>query len=160
MTARPTKQAKDARGAKQPQVSDAYPAFLGTGWTFPPIFDRVGATVVMASGETDIRESLWVLLSTNIGERIMLATYGCDLWSQVFASLTTTKANEIANMVTNAIIEWEPRVAVETVSVSESLDGTGWLEISINYWVRQTNTRSNLVYPFYRRELTIEAPRG
>lgn len=156
-TTTPKKAPKTAPGqAKQRQAVEAYPAFLGTGWSFPPTFDRHGASVRMVSAETDIRESLWILLSTNLGERIMLATYGCDLWSQVFVGLTTTKANEIANMVTNAIVEWEPRVAVESVSVMETaIDG--WIDISIDYWIRQTNTRSNLVYPFYRRELTIGA---
>ena len=138
---------------------DIYPSFLGRGWSFPPTFSRESADVAMASGEVDIRESLWILLSTNIGERIMLPTYGCDLWSQVFTTLTATTANEIANMVSNAIIEWEPRVSVEIVTVTESTEA-GWLDINIEYVVRQTNTRSNLVYPFYRNEMTIPTPGG
>jgi hypothetical protein len=121
---------------------------------------RESASVAMASGEVDIRESLIILLSTNIGERIMLPTYGCNLWSQVFTTLTTTTANEIANMVTNAIIAWEPRVSVETVTVTATTDGSGWVNIIIDYVVRQTNTRSNLVYPFYRNEMTISMPSG
>lgn len=160
MTTPPTKAPKKAadRTALPPAV-EAYPAFLGTGWSFPPTFDRQGASIVMASGETDIRESLWILLSTNLGERIMLATFGCDLWSQVFIGLTGTKASEISNMVTNAIVEWEPRVSVEAVTVQESVTD-GWINISVDYRVRRTNTRSNLVYPFYRRELTIGGPPG
>ena len=52
-------------------------------------------------------------------------------------------------MIKNAIIEWEPRVIIEAVGVTENRDGSGWLDISIDYRVRQTNTRSNLVFPFY-----------
>lgn len=133
------------------------PAFLGRGWSFPPTFSRISASVMMASGDADIRQSLWIILTTSLGERIMLATFGCDLLSKVFSVLTTTTANEIAAMVTRAIVEWEPRVTVESVVVTESeLDG--WLDISITYVVRQTNSRSNLVFPFYRMESTLPPP--
>lgn len=132
-----------------------YPTFLGRGWSFPPSFSRRTASVAMVAGDLDIRESLWILLSTSIGERIMLATYGCDLMSKVFTSLTTTTANEIASMAGNAITAWEPRVTVEHVSVLENLDAQGWLNISIDYFVRQTNSRGNLVYPFYLLEATL-----
>ncbi|MEJ2457618.1 MAG: GPW/gp25 family protein [Novosphingobium sp.] len=133
------------------------PAFLGRGWSFPPSFIRSSASVTMAGGDTDIRQSLWIILSTSLGERIMLATFGCDLMSKVFTALTTTTANEISTMVTRAIIEWEPRVTVESVTVTDSeLDG--WLDISIDYIVRETNSRSNLVYPYCRMEATLPPP--
>jgi hypothetical protein len=133
------------------------PAFLGRGWAFPPSFDSNGGTVTMAAGDVDIREALWILLSTSLGERIMLATYGCDLISKVFTTLTTTTANEIAAMVTRAITEWEPRVSIQAVTVTDStLDG--WLDIAIDYVVRQTNSRSNLVFPYCRMEATLSPP--
>ena len=137
--------------------SDPDPAFLGRGWAFPPSFDRNAGTVAMAAGDADIREALWILLSTSLGERIMLATYGCDLISKVFTTLTTTTANEIAAMVTRAITEWEPRVTIQAVTVTDStLDG--WIDIAIDYVVRQTNARSNLVFPYCRMEATLSPP--
>jgi len=131
------------------------PSFLGRGWGFPPTFERDLGTVRMAAGDADIKESLWILLSTALGERIMLAGYGCDLRAQVFAALTTTTANQIAAMVANAIVMWEPRVVVENVGVENDDILAGWVRISIDYMVRQTNTRSNLVYPFYAAEATL-----
>ena len=136
------------------------PAFLGRGWGFPPTFSRQSASVEMLSADADIRESLWIVLSTNLGERVMLASFGCDLWSQVFTTLSTTTANAMALMVSNAIMEWEPRVTVEQVEVMASATGEGWIDISIDYWVRQTNSRSNLVFPFYRLETSIASPAG
>src|SRR3569623_1121188 len=113
----------------------------------------------MVAGEVDIHESLNILLSTSLGERVMLTTYGVDLISKVFSTLTTTTANKIATMVTRAIIEWEPRVSVDNVVVSEGiLDG--WVAISIDYTVRQTNTRSNIVFPYYQVEATLPPPPG
>jgi phage baseplate assembly protein W len=151
------------RALRLPTPGDDYPpvepAFLGRGWSFPPTFDPVHRTVVMVAGDMDIRESLNILLSTSLGERVMLATYGVDLISKVFTTLTTTTANEIATMVTRAIIEWEPRVSVDNVRVSESiLDG--WVAISIDYTVRQTNTRSNIVFPYYQVEATLPPAPG
>lgn len=143
-----------ARAATYPPVE---PAFLGRGWSFPPTFNRVSCTVAMASGDADIHQSLWIILSTSLGERIMLATFGCDLISKVFTALTTTTANAIATMVTRAITDWEPRVTVESVTVTDS-ELAGWIDISIDYVIRQTNSRSNLVFPFYRMEATLPPP--
>lgn len=160
MSGRPVTRRPNARGSVLPALEDAYPSFLGCGWSFPPTFSQVAGQVVMVSAERDIRESLWILLSTSLGERIMLATYGCDLWSQVFTALTPTTANAIANMVSNAILEWEPRVIVEDVAVTDGRNGSGWLDINISYRIIQTNTRSNLVYPFDLREATLRASIG
>ncbi|HYD32315.1 MAG TPA: GPW/gp25 family protein [Azospirillaceae bacterium] len=132
--------------------------FLGTGWTFPPTFDRASASVVMSSGVQDIRESLWILLSTSLGERIMLPTYGSALWNKVFAALTTTQANQIRDLVARAILEWEPRIDAERIEVAQLEPGRGIAEISIHFIVRQTNVRSNLVYPFYVLEATLPPP--
>ena len=134
-----------------------YPAFLGRGWCFPPTFDPILETVIMAEGDADIREALWIILSTSLGERVMLPTFGCDLISKVFSALTTTAANEIAQMVTRAVIEWEPRVLVDNVTVTDS-PLEGWIDINLSYTVRATNTRSNIVYPFYRIEATLPPP--
>ncbi len=142
------------------QEDERGPAFLGRGWAFPPSFSRHDASVAMCAADADIRQSLGIILSTNLGERVMLATFGCDLWSQVFTSLTVTAANELGLMVRNAIMQWEPRVTVEQVDVTASANGPGWIDIHIDYRVRQTNSRSNLVFPYYRFEASIASPVG
>lgn len=138
-------------------INRAYPAFLGRGWSFPPTFDNVLHTVDMSAGDLDIKEALWIILSTSLGERVMLPTFGCDLISKVFTALTTTTANAIAALVTNAITEWEPRVTVDAVGVTDAAL-EGWVDIAITYTVRATNSRSNIVYPFYRMEATLPPP--
>ncbi|MCW2247934.1 phage baseplate assembly protein W [Azospirillum fermentarium] len=132
--------------------------FLGTGWSFPPTFDRTAASVTMSKGVQDIKESLWILLSTRLGERLMLPAYGASLWDKVFTTLTTTAANQIRSLVAKAILDWEPRIDVEEVSV-ETIDyRAGQVQITIAFLVRQTNVRSNLVYPFYLIEATLPPP--
>ncbi len=130
-------------------------SFLGTGWSFPPTFARASASVVMVSGALDIRESLWVLLSTSKGERIMVPEYGCDIWLMVFRSVNTSFVTELRDYVAQAILDWEPRISVEAIGVRQDPDSVGIVWIEIDYVVRATNTRSNLVYPFYLREATL-----
>ncbi|MBV7534712.1 GPW/gp25 family protein [Duganella sp. sic0402] len=131
------------------------PSFLGAGWSFPPTFSRSAASVVISAGDANIQQSLWVLLSTNIGERLMLEAYGSDLHQRVFDSLDTTMASEIKSTLSLAILNWEPRVEVLRIELSQVDPLRGQLAITIDYVVRQTNSRSNLVYPFYLNEATI-----
>ena len=129
--------------------------FLGTGWSFPPAFLRRSCTVAMVSAEVDVKESLWVLLSTMKGERTMLPTYGCDIWRLVFRAINTTLIGQVEQMIAKAILNWEPRVTVLDLVASVRPGAVGVLDIEIDYVIRTTNSRSNLVYPFYLEEGTI-----
>ncbi len=128
--------------------------FLGTGWAFPPEFsaDPYGARLV--SDEEDIRQSLLLLLSTTPGERIMRPKYGCDLMSVVFNRLTAATESQIVDMVTMAVLRFEPRVTLEEVRVEASPAHYGMIRIQLDYTIRRTNTRENVVFPFYLQEGT------
>ena len=130
-------------------------AFLGTGWSFPPTFSRLDASVVMVSDDTDIRQSLWVLFSTSLGERIMLPEYGSQIWQMVFQAINTTLTSRLQEMVRQAILNWEPRIDVDQVSVQPDATAHGLVLITVYYTIRRTNARSNLVYPFYIQEGTL-----
>jgi phage baseplate assembly protein W len=136
-------------------MRDREAAFLGTGWAFPPTFTRQGHTAVTAGGVEDVRQSLWVLFSTAPGERVMLPTYGCALWRMVFRNLTTTATTEMAEAVRKAVLEWEPRVDLQGVEAEADPTHGGLVSIHVSYVIRATNTRDNLVYPFYLREGTL-----
>ena len=139
-------------------AAPAQPAFLGTGWAFPPTFSRSLQGVEMVSGVTDIHQSLRILFATAQGERIMLPLYGCDLWRMVFRTLTTTLLTELKDMVEQAIVLWEPRIDVLSVDVVQDPAEDGLVRIEVEFVVRRTNTRSNFVYPFYMREATLALP--
>jgi phage baseplate assembly protein W len=130
-------------------------SFLGTGWSFPPSFSRATLSVDMVSDEKDIRESLWILFSTSLGERVMLPSYGSQIWQMVFQAINTTLNTQLADMVRQAILFWEPRIDVVDVNVTPDATQDGRVLIMVDYIVRRTNTRSNLVYPFYLQEATI-----
>ncbi|HEY5710411.1 MAG TPA: GPW/gp25 family protein [Allosphingosinicella sp.] len=129
--------------------------FLGRGWRFPPTFSSHSSDVDMVAGEKDIRESLFILLSTAQGERVMVPTYGCDLHRYVFAELTTGAIAEIRDMVATAILRWEPRIDVLDVTAAADPDEPGLMRIGVDYRIRRTNVRSNIVFPFYFTEGTL-----
>ncbi|MFD1163829.1 MULTISPECIES: GPW/gp25 family protein [Hwangdonia] len=129
-------------------------SFLGTGWSFPPEFDKAKKTVVMTSDEIDIKKSLEILLATRLGERIMQPTYGCNLEELMFKPLNTTLKTFVVDLIKTAILYHEPRIDVEKIDIDPTNELQGELLIVIDYRVRATNSRANLVYPFYKAEGT------
>jgi hypothetical protein len=130
-------------------------SFLGTGWSFPPTFSRWTYSVDLVSDDQDIRESLWILFSTSIGERIMLPDYGSLLWKMVFQNITNTLMTQLADIVRQAVLYWEPRIDVDDVAVQPDATVAGLVLITVSYTIRKTNARNNLVFPFYIQEGTI-----
>jgi len=128
--------------------------FLGRGWSFPPEFDRQAKGVVMLEEEADIQSSLHILLSTRLGERVMLPGYGCNMDSLVFEAMNLTQLTYMKDLVENAILYHEARIELDRVVIDTSRQTEGLLLIEIRYMVRTTNSRYNYVYPFYLNEGT------
>jgi len=122
-------------------------AFLGKGWAFPPAFANNGGTVAMASGVEDIHQSLQILLATRLGERVMQEDFGCSLDAVMFEEVDQGLINSINSLITTAVIYHEPRIKMENIDISA--DTNGLLLISLNYTVPSSNSRYNMVYPFY-----------
>lgn len=122
--------------------------FLGVGWNFPLRLDG-GGKLQMAEHEESIRQSIWLILGTAPGERAMRPDFGCGLHELVFAVNDQGTASAIEEEVTDALGRWEPRIDVLDVYVAPADGGDNVLLIEINYQVRSTNSRYNLVYPFY-----------
>lgn len=133
-------------------------SFLGRGWAFPPQFNKPGCTVEMVSEEEDICQSLHILLSTRLGERLKRPNYGCNLDSLVFESATTQFLTFISSFVERAILFHEPRVELENVNMNTENHLDGVILIEIMYTIRATNSPKNFVYPFYLTEASTNAP--
>lgn len=125
-----------------------YKSYLGTGWKFPPTFIK-DSGVVMVSDEEDIRESLRILLSTVPGERIFRFKYGCGISKWVFSEMNLSEKTLLTDTIEQAIILFEPRIRLDKIDVEikDELEGILW--INIDYTIEMTNTRSNMVFPFY-----------
>ncbi len=126
-------------------------SFLGKGWGFPPTFNKSSKAVEMLADEDDIRSSLEILLSTDVGERVMQPKYGCNLHRLIFEPVDTTLQAYIKDLVKTAILYFEPRIILNDVILNPRVL-EGLIEIDIHYTVATTNTRNNYVYPFYIEE--------
>ncbi|BCL33733.1 GPW/gp25 family protein [Nostoc sp. MS1] len=129
--------------------SDAY---LGTGWGFPPTFDPAVKGVQLVSAEDDIRQSLEILLSTNLGERVMQPTYGCNLHDLLFEPFSPTVASSIKEIIRIAILYHEPRILLNQLDLQLDDQIQGVIYITLDYTIISTNSRFNFVYPFYLLE--------
>lgn len=129
-------------------------AFLGTGWSFPLTVDAQTGRIMTVSQEEDIEQSIRIILSTRIGERIMQPEFGCEIHKFIFASIQEDELAEIRRCVTEALRRWEPRVINVEVTTDTSALSNGKLILNLSYVVRSTNIPYNLVFPFYIQEGT------
>ncbi len=124
---------------------------IGAGWPFPFKPDANGRLNYIA-GEEKIRQSLWVILSTAPGERMMLPEFGCGIHDLVFEANTASLRALLQEKVREALVRWEPRIDVTDVRVETSVDARNYLLIRIDYRIRSNNAFYNLVYPFFINE--------
>ena len=126
-----------------------YTSFLGTGWSFPPQFSKDSGGVLMASDEEDILASLQILLGTAAGERFMNPKYGLDMHEMLFEPMGTTAKTMLKDRIKHAVLVYEPRINPLSLELDSSAELEGKISIILEYEVRSTNSRYNLVYPFY-----------
>lgn len=123
---------------------------LGIGWGFPIQVDlEKNARFAVAEYEESVRQSIWLILSTAKGERVMRPTFGCGLRELVFAVNNSTTHATARFEVTEALKSWEPRIEVIGVETATAGERGEQMLIFIDYRVRTTDNRFNLVYPFY-----------
>ena len=126
--------------------------FLGSGWKFPVRVDPTTGGIDISEYEQDVREAIWIILSTARGERVMRPDFGCGIHDLVFAPINAATVGEVQNNVRESLINYEPRIEIINLDVSDEEAHNGKLLISIDYRVRTTNNEFNLVYPFYFTE--------
>jgi uncharacterized protein len=128
--------------------------YIGKGWSFPPAFDLNIGSAKLSEGTDDINESLHILLSTTLGERIMQHTYGCDMNDMLFETINTSFKTYMVDRINTAILLFEPRITVADIELNEERINEGVVLVIINYVVNTTNSRYNYVFPFYKSEAT------
>ncbi|MEL6554546.1 MAG: GPW/gp25 family protein [Cyanobacteria bacterium J06621_11] len=130
-------------------VSDS---FLGTGWNFPPTFEQATGQTLMVTDEEDIAQSLDIILSTSLNERIFRPDFGCDLSQFLFEAVDQGLLTRLKGIVSDALLYYESRIKVVQITILEDSAEPGLLSIHIDYTIRQTNATYNRVYPFYLKE--------
>lgn len=133
--------------ANSPSTRPQTALFLGRGWSFPPRFEA--GAVRMVEDEEDIAQSLRILFGTHAGERALQPRYGLALGEQVFEPLSTTMRSLLLERIRTAILVHEPRIQLLDLLVDDQRAVEGVLQIRLDYAERSTNTRFNLVLPYY-----------
>lgn len=125
--------------------------FLGAGWDFPAArADAAGQRpFALAEGEESVRQSIWIILSTARGERVMRPEFGCGIHDLVFATNNPSTRGVAEFEVREALRRFEPRIQVLNVTAVAGGRHGEQLLIEVDYRIRATDSRFNLVYPFY-----------
>jgi phage baseplate assembly protein W len=122
--------------------------FVGRGWGFPLHTDASGG-IALVAGESELEESMRLILGTAYGERPMRPEFGCAVHDYVFDSLDAGMAGRIAYEVRASLRRWESRIDVQEVEVTVEEDAPSVVLIAIRYTTSDTNDPRNLVFPFY-----------
>ncbi len=125
--------------------------FLGAGLKFPFKINKEGS-IDIVSCEDGISEAIKIILQTVPGERVMRPEFGCGINEYVFSVINKSNLLQIQNEVERALTLYEPRIIVENISARLEESHGSTLLINIDYIVKNTNARHNMVYPFYLRE--------
>jgi Bacteriophage baseplate protein W len=122
--------------------------FLGTGWRFPVLPDEAGR-LGYAVGEQSIENCLRALLLTGTGERVMRPDFGTRAQESVFAPGSVQNLRDLENSIAEAVRTYEPRVELDEVRAEADPAEESRVTVSIVYRIRRSNTKANLVFPFY-----------
>ncbi len=126
--------------------------FMGRGFQFPFGVDPATSRIAMSGAEDNIRESIRLILRTNIGERVMLPEFGTSAGDFLFSDSSVERISSLESSVHEALEQWEPRISDVEVSAVDNGGSRNMVELNIRYTVRMTNNRFNMVYPFYMME--------
>ncbi|MBQ4241290.1 MAG: GPW/gp25 family protein [Lachnospiraceae bacterium] len=122
--------------------------FLGTGMKFPPQIDPATGRFMTVSGAKNVKESLYLILMTQVTERLVRPDFGSDIMSYTFMDTGSTMMSIFRRNITETIMSQEPRISEVNVDM-EYVENRGAIIVNIEYLVSATNTRDNLVFPFY-----------
>lgn len=122
---------------------------VGRGFNFPFTVNERGQ-MTLTRGNTEIEQSIRLIVGTYPGERVMRPTFGCRIHEIVFEPCNMVTALQAERYITEALYAWEPRINVASVKATPTYEGNnGYLVISIEYAIKETSDPLNLVFPFY-----------
>lgn len=124
--------------------------YLGTGMKFPPQIHPATGRFMVSSEAESVKESVYLILMTQRSERFLRPDFGSDLMSYTFMDLNITSIHMMTRSLTEQILSNEPRIQSVSISTDESmLDGC--LLVTIDYVIKSSEIRDQLVVPFYQK---------
>lgn len=122
--------------------------FLGNGMKFPPQINKATGRFEMSFGEQSVKESVYLILMTQKGERWLRPGFGSEIMTYTFLDVNNTMLNIIRSDIKSCIVQNEPRVSNVDVFL-DAQSKPGYLIIDVEYTVSASNARDNLVFPFF-----------
>ena len=122
--------------------------FLGTGMKFPPRINQATGRFEVSSEEESVKESVYLILMTQRTERFVRPNFGSDLMSYTFMDISSTSIHIMTRSLTEQLLSQEPRIADVSIT-TDSKVRDGCLIVNIDYTIRNSNVKDNLVFPFY-----------
>jgi uncharacterized protein len=123
-------------------------SITGRGWAFPPkLSDR--DRISMVQDDADIQRSIFIIIGTVPGERVMRPDFGCEIHSLIFWPANEQTAAVAERYVKEALGRWEPRIRLQDVKAHAGNPEIGELMIDIIYQLKDQHDVRSLVYPFY-----------
>lgn len=122
--------------------------YLGKGLNFPVYPGNRDRTLPFADGPEKVQQSIWLILETEPGERLMRPDFGCGLRRYLMKPNTSATRALMQRDIERALSAWEPRIKLETISV-EAGDDPSLVLVQIHYTHLRDGTPGNFVYPFY-----------
>lgn len=129
--------------------------FLGAGMKFPPQIDAGTGRFAVSSGVQSVRESVYLILMTNQGERWLESEFGSDMITYTFMDTSPTMLRMMSDHLRDKILEQEPRISDVDIDINPQ-ERDGCIMIYINYTVASTHTEDSLVFPFYLNAMREE----
>ena len=122
--------------------------FTGRGWRFP-ILPGAGGDLRYVDGDENVEQSLWLLLATGWGERVMRPRFGTNARELVFAPGSLTNLKALETSIEEAVAVHEPRARLDRVAATPDPEEAERVDIEVTYTVRRSNTRASFVFPYY-----------
>jgi phage baseplate assembly protein W len=130
-------------------------SFLGSGMKFPPQANKATGRFAVSSGEQSVKEAVYLIMMTAVGERELAPNFGSSLARYAFMDINLTNLSIMRRDVTELITSQEPRISDAEVDI-DAESRNDCLIVNIRYKVAQTNTVDNFVFPFYLKTTAEE----
>lgn len=116
-----------------------------SGFSIPfRINPATGGVAIQEDGAEKLKENIIHILMTGVGERVMRRNYGSGARQLVHDPNNEALKAIVQHQIARSIGLWEPRVMLQSVSVSQQ-DGT--LIADLQYTIRRTQQPQNLSVP-------------
>jgi phage baseplate assembly protein W len=129
-------------------MEDKDNSFLGIGMKFPPQANKATGRFAVSSGEQSVKEAVYLIMMTAMGERELAPRFGSMLARYAFMDINLTNLSIMRRDVAELITSQEPRISDVEVDI-DAESRNDCLIVNIRYRVAETNTVDNFVFPFY-----------